>query len=77
MADWVILGCGYTGTRLARELLADGHRVRVCARNLAKLQPLVDLGAEVHAVEASKLRSFGPAVYGMRQPYVVYSIPPV
>jgi|GEM_PF-329315 len=77
MADWVILGCGYTGSRLAKGLLAEGHRVRACARNLARLQPLVDLGAEVHSVDAAKLRSFGPAVYGMRQPYVVYSIPPV
>ncbi len=33
MSDWVILGCGYVGTRLARKLLADGERVRVCARN--------------------------------------------
>jgi nucleoside-diphosphate-sugar epimerase len=77
MSDWVILGCGYTGTRLARALLADGHRVRACARNLQRLEPLAALGAELHHVDATKLRAFGPALYGTRSPIVVYSIPPV
>jgi nucleoside-diphosphate-sugar epimerase len=77
MSDWVILGCGYTGTRLARQLLADGHRVRACARNLSRLEPLAALGAELHQVDAAKLRAFGPALYGTRSPIVVYSIPPV
>jgi tryptophan 2,3-dioxygenase len=75
--DWVILGCGYVGTRLTRALLAEGVRVRVCARNLQRLEPLRALGAEVHALDAAKPRSFGPALYGLRAPVVVYSIPPV
>ena len=78
MADWAILGCGYVGTRLARALLAEGgHRVRVCARNTTRLQPLGELGAEVHALDAAKSRAFGPALYGLSSPIVVYSIPPV
>jgi tryptophan 2,3-dioxygenase len=75
--DWAILGCGYVGTRLARALLADGHRVRVCARNTARLEPLAAAGAQVHALDAKKLRAFGPALYGLSAPVVVYSIPPV
>ena len=75
--DWAILGCGYVGGRLARALLKEGHRVRVCARNVARLDPLKQAGAEVHAIDAHKLRAFGPALFGLRSPVVVYSIPPV
>ncbi len=75
--DWVILGCGYLGARLTRALLADGQRVRVCARNLARLEPLAALGAQLHALDAAKLRAFGPALYNTRSPVVVYSIPPL
>jgi len=77
MADWLILGCGYVGGRLARALLADGQRVRVCARNVQRLEPLAAAGAQVHALDAAKLRAFGPALYSLRSPVVVYSIPPV
>lgn len=77
MAQWAILGCGYVGTRLARALLASGDRVRVCARNVQRLQPLVELGAEAHHLDASRPRQFGPALSGLRSPIVVYSIPPV
>jgi nucleoside-diphosphate-sugar epimerase len=78
MADWAILGCGYVGTRLARALAAEGgHRVRVCARNGTRLAPLGELGVEVHAMDASKSRAFGPSLYGLTSPVVVYSIPPL
>ena len=78
MADWAILGCGYVGTRLARELAAEGgHRVRVCARNAARLEPLRALGVEIFAMDAAKSRAFGPALYGLSSPIVVYSIPPL
>ena len=78
MADWAILGCGYVGTRLARALCAaGGNRVRVCARNATRLEPLRDLGAEVYALDATKSRAFGPALYGLQSPVVVYSIPPL
>jgi tryptophan 2,3-dioxygenase len=78
MADWVVLGCGYVGSRLARVLLAEGgHRVRVCARNTARLEPLGELGAQVHALDATKSRGFGGALYGLSSPNVIYSIPPI
>jgi tryptophan 2,3-dioxygenase len=77
MADWVILGCGYVGTRLAHALLDAGQRVRVCARNVGRLAPLVERGAHAHAFDAAKSRAFGPALYGTSNPVVVYSVPPV
>jgi nucleoside-diphosphate-sugar epimerase/uncharacterized cupin superfamily protein len=77
MAEWVILGCGYVGTRLARALLADGHRVRACSRHVDRLAPLAEAGAWTHAIDANKLRTFVPVLFGAASPIVVYSIPPV
>ena len=72
----VIFGCGYVGGYLARAALSAGRRVRVCARNVARLQPLVDLGAEARLLDATKPKQFGPALSGLASPVVVYSIPP-
>jgi tryptophan 2,3-dioxygenase len=77
MSDWVILGCGYVGTRLARALLDSGQRVRACARKLERLVELQQAGAQLQAIDASKSRAFGPALYGLSAPTVLYSIPPV
>ena len=77
MATWVILGCGYVGTRLSRALLADGHEVRACARKLDKLAPLAALGAKLFEIDGAKRRSFGPPLYGARDLHVVFSIPPI
>jgi nucleoside-diphosphate-sugar epimerase len=77
MNDWVIIGCGYVGTRLARKLLAGGQTVRALSRHPEKLAPLTELGARVQHLEATKARAFGPALYGAKNPIVVYSIPPL
>ena len=77
MADWAILGCGYVGGRLARTLTAAGERVRVCARNTTRLEPLGELGVQVQAFDATKSRAFSAALYGLTSPYVIYSIPPL
>ena len=77
MSDWVILGCGYVGTRLARVLLESGHRVRACGRKLERLVELQHAGAQLQAIDGAKSRTFGPALYGMSSPTVLYSIPPV
>ncbi len=74
---YVILGCGYVGTRLAQSLLADGVQVRVCARRTTLLEPLHAQGAQVHYLEASRSHQFGPAMLGLDQPIVVYAIPGV
>ena len=73
----VILGCGFIGTRLARAALAEGRQVRVCARGVARLEPLRALGAEVHYMDAGKPKQFGPALSGTSGATVVYAIPPV
>ena len=72
----VIFGCGYVGGFVARAALAAGIRVRACARNVSRLQPLAELGAEIKTVDASKPKQFGPALSGMGSPVVVYAIPP-
>src|SRR5262245_42967268 len=63
MADWVILGCGYVGTRLTRALLEGGHRVRVCSRHVDRLADLAARGAHPHPLDGAKARAFGPALY--------------
>lgn len=77
LPPYVILGCGYVGTRLAQSLLADGVRVRVGARRVALLEPLREQGAEVVYFDAGRPHQFGPALLGLDRPVVVYSIPGV
>jgi nucleoside-diphosphate-sugar epimerase len=74
---YVLLGCGYVGTRLAQSLLADGARVRVCARRAGPLEPLRALGAEVGYLDAARPQMFQSALHGVPEPVVVYSIPGV
>ena len=47
-APIAILGCGYTGNRVAVLLLREGRRVVVTTRDPASLADLSDRGAEVH-----------------------------
>ena len=51
-AKVVILGCGYTGKRVAARFLARGASVVVTARDPAGLQDLAQQGAEVFVLEA-------------------------
>lgn len=44
MSDHLIIGCGYLGSRLARRLLVDGHRVYVTTRSPAKAEVFRGLG---------------------------------
>ena len=50
--SFIVLGCGYVGSRIARAALAEGRTVRVCARSTGKLAPLGALGAEVKYLDA-------------------------
>lgn len=72
----VIFGCGYVGGYLARAALADGQPVRACARNLTRMAPLAEAGAELRAIDATRHKQFGPALLRVSGPAVVYSIPP-
>jgi nucleoside-diphosphate-sugar epimerase len=51
--DAIVLGCGYTGARVATRLLARGVRVLAVARAASSLAPVADAGAEVLAVDAA------------------------
>lgn len=76
MSYWVILGCGYIGTRLAKSLLADGHGVLACARNKERLTALEALGADTYQFEATRRNAFHYAMGNARGPIVVYFLPP-
>jgi hypothetical protein len=52
-------------------------QVRVCARRVPLLESLQKLGAEIHYLDASRSHQFGPALLGLDEPVVVYSIPGV
>lgn len=62
-------GTGFLGAALTRRLLADGTRVRVMARSLAKAGPLADLGAHVVAGDVTDETSVGSAMEGARVVY--------
>jgi nucleoside-diphosphate-sugar epimerase len=67
--DILILGCGFTGRRVAQRFLERGARVTVTTRDPEKLDDLAHLGATVIRIEdlASHVRP------GVR---VLHSIPP-
>jgi nucleoside-diphosphate-sugar epimerase len=71
----VILGCGYIGARLARAALAARRPVRACARDVDRLAPLADLGAEVIRFDATKPKQFDVALAGTMGAAVVYALP--
>jgi uncharacterized cupin superfamily protein/nucleoside-diphosphate-sugar epimerase len=73
----VVFGCGWIGSRVARAALAAGRRVRVAARNVARLEPLRELGAEVVHIDAAKPRTVGPALSGLVRPTIVHALPPI
>lgn len=77
MNPLIILGCGYLGDRLARAALAQGRKVRVCARSTGRLAPLGALGAEVKFVNVAMPKQINPILSGMHGATVVYSAPPI
>ena len=55
MATWVIVGCGYTGSELARRLVADGHDVIVTRRDAANASATAaELGVTGLALDLSR-----------------------
>lgn len=77
MSTWVILGCGFIGTRLARALLADNEPVLVCGRKKEHLIELEKEGASAYVFDATRTRAFTHAMTSLRSPVVVYALPPI
>ena len=62
LSTWSILGCGYTGTALARRLIAEGHRVIVTRRDpTAARQLATELGAEALALDLATVTAQAPS----------------
>lgn len=57
-------GSGFLGRKVIERLVVDGYPVRVLARKLARVEPLVALGAEVVWGDVADLPSFDRAVAG-------------
>jgi uncharacterized protein YbjT (DUF2867 family) len=72
---YVVIGAsGNTGHVVARTLLSRGHKVRVVARNVAKLQPFSSQGAEAFPCDVTDSEQVIRALTGSQGAYVL--IPP-
>ena len=74
----LILGCGFTGLRLARRLIARGIALTVTTRDPERLHELERAGVQILAIDAARRedleRLCGAVTDGAR---VVHSIPPL
>lgn len=70
-----ILGCGYTGRRVARRLLARGVAVTATTRDAARLADLAALGAKVLRLDLSEDPSAASVAEAARGSAVLLSIP--
>jgi nucleoside-diphosphate-sugar epimerase/predicted dehydrogenase len=57
-------GTGFLGKKVTERLIADGYSVRVLARKLARVDPLVALGAEIVWGDVADSTSFDAAFTG-------------
>lgn len=72
---FVIMGTsGHTGSVVADTLLAQGHAVRVVARDASKAQRFVDRGADVTIADVEDADALARAFDGARGAYVL--VPP-
>ncbi|MCU0226115.1 MAG: NAD-dependent epimerase/dehydratase family protein [Bryobacterales bacterium] len=76
MAKFLILGCGFTGTRVARHLLAAGHGVTVTTRDPSRLSALRRAGATLVGLEVDPACPALPHTISVEEwDAIVYSIP--
>ncbi|MDP2497129.1 MAG: SDR family oxidoreductase [Candidatus Palauibacterales bacterium] len=76
MAHVLILGCGYTGERLALRLLEEDHRVTGSTRSRERAEELRDLGVEPVLLDVSDPESVRD-LSGLAPDVVFYLIPPL
>jgi nucleoside-diphosphate-sugar epimerase len=75
MTTWVIIGAGYTGTRLARRLVADRHQVVVTRRSQdSAAKVAADTGARAAVADIEEPTSLVPVL--APGAIVVDSVPP-
>jgi nucleoside-diphosphate-sugar epimerase len=76
--SWLVLGCGYTGQRLARRLREGKARVAITSREAAKARELAAAigGVAGHALDLQTATSEALAAAIERQAVVVHSAPP-
>jgi len=61
MGQFFVTGAtGFIGRRVARQLVAAGHRVVTIARTPSRARDLIDLGVEVHGGDVTDRASLGP-----------------
>lgn len=76
-APWLLVGCGYTGTRLARRLLAEGARVVVTRRTAeAAAHTAADLGPEADVRVADLQHAGSVADLVPAGAFIVHTAPP-
>ena len=71
MKNILVIGAsGFVGGYLARQLLADGYRVRCLARNPDKVQNLASSGCEIVKGDISDLATIEPALESIDAVYI-------
>ena len=76
MAHVLVLGCGYTGKRLALRLLEEAHRVTGSTRSRERAEELRGLGIEPLLLDVSEPESVRD-LSGLAPDVVFYLIPPL
>ena len=78
MTEHVILGCGYTGRRVAERLLATGARVTATTRDPDRLRDLSARGCKILPIDLMESNGLPDAVReAARGSSVLLSVPPI
>ena len=77
MSTYSILGCGWLGLPLAKQLVAHGHQVHGTTTNPAKLALLADAGILPYEVRLNALASAAPVLTDFFEAHaIIITVPP-